>query len=249
MLQMSDLVVLNSMREDLPLDWKAQRVPKEGQERILAAGITDEKGALTEYGKDFVMKLKSKILLLKGGIPFKHRVKNEAMAAMLPSSSWIGWFQAKFKDKTYITNGALFLLGQPSKEMEAVEASAEQRKGIATAIHTGTAGKKDEYTKLVPTVYQVEEFGGIELVWLVSQDGSMGVAIQAMFFDLIKERYPTASFWVHTKKAQEKDLLHSPVQARVTNRGLKNNVVGLVMAWNTSLPLPKLEEAHGEVPS
>ena len=250
MLEMSDLMVLNSSDGEA-LNWKVQRVSQDSQLRLLEAGIADETGALTEYGKEFTLKVKAKVSVLRKGIPFAKRVKNDSTAAMQPNSSYIGWFQAKFKEKTYVTNGSLFLLGQPSKEMQAKEADAEQRKGIATAIHTGTAGKKDDYMQLTPYAYQVETFGGMEFIWLASEntDPEQGVfvPIQAMFFDLIKERYPTASFWVHAKKAKEHDLLNNPIQARVTNRGLKNNVVALVMAVETGAPIPILEDTHGEV--
>ena len=250
MLQQIDLVVLNDSNGER-LDWRAQRVVKERQVRLIEAGVAEADGTLTEYGKDLVHKVKSKVAALQKGIPFAKRVKNDSAAAMQPNSSFIGWFQAKFKDKTYITNGSLFLLGQPSKEMQATEADPAQRKGIATAIHTGTAGKKDDYTALFPWAYQMESLGGMELIWLSSEnvDPEQGVfvPVQAMFFDLIKERYPTASFWVHTKKAKDGDLLNNPIQARVTNRGIKNNVVALVMSVETSSAIPKVEVTIGEV--
>jgi hypothetical protein len=252
MLKYEDLVILHDkVNLDAPkpgLDKQALKLSDETFQRLISANMINAGGLLTEHGRKTVVQLRATVGKLRQGVPFVMRVKTNAAAAERPTSSSIGWFTAEIKKKQYITNGALFLLGKPSKEMEAAPANAEQRQGIANAINSGTAGKKTDYAQLSPKVYQVAGIGGMELAWLFSEDDSIAMAIQAMFFDLIKERYPTATFWAHSKKAAAKETL-VPIQARVTNRGLKNNVVALVMPVEVEWPAPKTEEPSGELSS
>lgn len=221
--------------------------------RLTAAGFLADSG-MTEKGKETHSRLVKTVNTLKAGVDVTKRVKTDVAKATDPKCTVMGWVTGTHAKKPYITNGAVFILGKPSKEMNAVEAPADLRMKVSALLNTHTSGKLDDYLEVKPYAYQISDLGGMEFIWLRSVEMSLGidekedllmgalmVPIQAMFVDLIRDRYPSTTFWVKPKRYLAGNLSDHVVVARVTNRGIKNNVVALVIAVAGAPTPPVLE--------
>jgi len=233
MLQPEDLMWLYQLEPDQKvIAKKGDDQAQASLERMTEAGVIRD-GMLTENGKAYREKLVNRVEELKVGVPVSQRAKNQADKAAHPQSTALGWLTGVHAKKPYITNGAVFILGKPGKEMEATEADSDFRQKMAAILNSHTAGKPEEFEELIPYAYQIADLGGMEFIWLSSKNTDPEqiflVPVQAMYIDLIKDRYPSATFWVNPKKWATEKVGDQMVIARVTNRGMKNNIVAMVL--------------------
>jgi len=223
-------------------------VPGGSYDRLVEAGLIDADHKLTGKGAKFLGSLRAAVVELQRGVPFARRKAVDGAKGAAPRSTPIGWFTGTYAKKQWIANGACFILGKPDKSMEAQEGDSEVRHKVATILQSGTAGKPEDFVEMKPYAYQVADLGGMEMVWLISDDGAIAAPMQAIFFDLIKEKFPTATFYVHRDRFGSGTMDNQMFVARVTNRGLKNNIVALVMAVaGCPRPVHLEEKASGEM--
>jgi len=226
-LQLEDLMLLNKAESGQRLEMHDPVV----LERLQSKGLIGEEYCLTEKGEHLQSRLREVVEEQQRGVPFERRWKKNAVhEAAMPRSTQIGWFTGSYAKKSYLTNGALFLLGRPDKSMDAVKGDSEIRHKVAVILQSCTAGKPEEFVEVKPYAFQVLGLGKMEIVWLRSEDGSIVGSVQAMFYDLVKYRYPTARFSAHRERFLNGNFAHQVFAVQVVNRGLKNNIVALVMA-------------------
>lgn len=243
-LELADLMLLDKAEAGQKLTGS---VSGGSYERLAEHGFIDERRFLTGKGAKFLGSLRKAVVEQQRGIAFARRKRNEADQAALPRSTPIGWFTGTYAKKQWIANGAAFIVGKPGKTMDSQAGDSEIRHKVATILQTGTAGKPEDFVDVEPYAFQVVGLGGIEMVWLKSADGTIIGAVQAMFFDLIKERYPTATFCAHRERFMSGALENQMFAAKVTNRGVKNNIVALVMALGGGARPELVEEQSGEL--
>jgi hypothetical protein len=88
------------------------------------------------------------------------------------------------------------------------------------AMHKGK-----DYEKVVPIYYQTDgKIDGLELVWLGGENGTK-VAVQAMYYDFIAEKFPSAKFFAANK-------LEKAVKAVIKGKGItSDHVVAFIMQF------------------
>lgn len=233
MLQPEDLTLMYGMEPGGGIT-----APKSVEDKASIARLTEvgflADGVMTEAGKEFHAKVVKRLDELKAGIPIDGRSKPQPGKATQPKSTVLGWLTGTHAKKDYVTNGAVFILGKPGKEMEAKEGPSDFRQKVSALLNTHTAGKLEDYVEVVAYSYQLAELGGMELIWLAEKEFTAEplapIPVQAMYIDLIRDRYPSATFWVNSKRFASGKISDQILVARVTNRGIKNNVVALVIA-------------------
>lgn len=201
----------------------------DSRKRLMEAQLIDETGHLTVTGTEVYEKLRETVARLKSGVPVEQRKKSDASAAEKPYSTQLGWVSGVYSKKAYITNGAIFILGHSEKSMEAKEADPGLRHALASLLQKHLAGKPEDFVQIEPKVYQIADLGGMEFIWLADEKNELRIPVQSMYVDMIKARYPSATFWVHGERFKSGKYADCLMLARVTNRGIKNNVVALVI--------------------
>jgi hypothetical protein len=200
--------------------------------RLPKLGLTDAKGYLTEKGLELAENTVEKVKLLRNGLPIEKRKKTDPKAIL---NSELPWVVGLIKKKDWVSNGELFILGKPEKGMEAVKGSSELRQLMPTIVAKAASPK--DLVEIEPKIWQMYDIGGLDFVWLNDDkgEGMTFVPIQSKYLDYIKDRYPSGKFFIRRKKAD------SVIQVRVTNRGLKNNIVALVMPFDLAgtMQIPK----------
>lgn len=226
-LSFDDLSALD--RSDLATE-KLDRWAKADQiilRNLTENGLSTEFGDLTPKGVKAAKVVKKKFGAFKKGIPVEERVRSEAQTIERHDIGHISWTFGEYCRKMYVTNGDFLFLGKPFKSMKASEGLAKTRQVIASMLLSQCSGRSSEFLELTPALYQVDKTDTVQMVWLVSKNPELAIAVQAMYFDFVREKFPKAVFWIKHRRwlAGEK----VPVLARVTNKGLKNNVTALIM--------------------
>jgi hypothetical protein len=244
-LSLIDLLALYSAsREGGQMDFNAPEICfRVGmRERLEEAELIGNGNKLTQKALTLVESVKPKLEELKAGVPVQRRARDDSKDA--ESSDAREWVSGSYRHKPWMCNGEVLILGKASKEMKATEGSSNVRSSVAATFHQFCAGRSTEFVAVEPFAYQVDPVSWFQMLWLRSEDGQT-VAVQTKYFDLIKQRYPSASFFLRTKMPADGKV--PPLQARVVNRGLKNNVVALLMPVlpGENLSVPVLAEQNG----
>lgn len=193
--------------------------------RLLEHGlIANGTGALTEKGKEQAAALDAAVEKLSKGVPIEKR-KLGSYRAIFEDPPRSQWKEGKIGNKTLVTNKDMFFFGSPENGMKPTLAvsSYDARGPRREAL----AGK---FVPATPLAFQVVEFGTVEVVWIVSEDGNKLVPIQAKYFDFVQYRFPKGIFFVAGRAA--------PVQVRVQKQGLKGDVIAAIQ------PVSKLNEGE-----
>lgn len=240
-LQRQDLVALsNADPKTKKIDYanKLLVLDTESVVRLKEEGYCDKKGNLTDKGVKAYDALQKKIEILKAGVPFTDR-KNADHQRIADSAN--PWKVGTIKKKEYMTDGFFFCYGKPFRRMMAEKGSSDLRKKMPIIVNK-VAGMKN-LTEIVPHTWMVHTFGGAELIWLVDKSEKLLVPVQTMYFDFLKFKYPSATFYT-TKDGEGK----TPIQCRVANRGITNDVVGIIMPLeiDDTVPRPKLGGGDGK---
>ena len=222
-LQFDDYVMLS--RADLEakkIDYSNRMVAVDPESviRIAKAGMADEKGNLTEKGVETAQQLKDRVKLLRRGVPFEQRKKSNAFKITESEGPWLS---GTLKKRQYISDGSLFLFdSKPYASLKVEQGGPEFRMGIPRMVKTVLA--KTDIVEVIPTIWQVQTLGGLEIIWMVDRNKSTVVPIQAMYYDYILKKYPSSRFYAIADEPDE------PVQVRV--KGAANvpdkRVVGIV---------------------
>jgi len=221
-LRRADLLMLSKANEEKgTVDFFDRNVvvDPESVHRIQRAGLADAKGVMTENGLKLAKAVMAKLHVLRAGVPFSER-----KSLMDSRASYYGpWFTGTLSKKAYLTNGYLFMLSRPMKQIDSAEqGSPELRQKVPGMVASSISEKK--VVELLPHTWVVFELGVFEVVWLADKDEKVFVPLNVAFMDLVKAKYQSARMYV---KAGSKGW--DPIQFRVRNRGLKNNVVAIVM--------------------
>lgn len=185
--------------------------------RLIEAGLITQNGSLTEAGVTMHKQIRSREESLQRGIPAKRRVKLDPKAVI---SGDYRWATGKVTNQPICTNGELIYVGKPTDAMKAEQAPADIRKRFPKTIATCLKGKFEQFW---PHTYQVKKLGELEMVWLANASQEIFIPIQVKYYDFLTEKFKKGS-WFGID-----DI--SAVQMRVKNRGLKDNVVGLLMPF------------------
>ena len=234
-LQRQDLVALsNADPKTKKIDYanKLLVLDTESVIRLKDAEYCDEKGSLTDKGVKAYEQLQKKIAVLKAGVPFTDR-KNADHQRIADSAN--PWKVGVIKKKDYMTDGFFFMYGKPFRRMMAEKGGSDLRKKMPIIVNK--VASMTGLIELLPHTWMVHTFGGAELIWMATKDEKLIVPVQTMYFDFLKYKYPSATFYT-TKDGAGK----TPIQCRVANRGVTNDVVGIIMPLeiDDGVPRPKL---------
>ena len=199
--------------------------------RLIDAGLITKNGSLTDKGATMHEQIQGRERLLQKGIPAKRRNRLEPKAIL---SGDYRWATGQVSNQPIVTNGELICVGKPVAAMKAEQAPPDVRKKFPKTIASCLKG---DFEQLWPHVYQVKKLGELEMIWMANADQKIRIPVQVKYFDFLADKFPKG-LWFGID-----DM--NPVQLRVKNRGLKDNVVGLLMpfALQGVLELPaKLED-------
>ena len=184
------------------------------RDHLVGAGLAEKNGSLTQLGLKCAKQICAKEESLQKGVPFAVRKKQdpEAIVSKLPRTTW---FESTVLKKQVISNGEILFFGKPAKGMEAVKAEAAPiKKNLKTCSGGG-------YVEVTPHTYQIVALGQVEFIWLASKGEDLMLPIQTKYFDFVRKRYTSGTFFARSDK--------EAVQVRVVNQGLKEDVIALIM--------------------
>jgi hypothetical protein len=238
-LKFGDLLVLNQSDRKRQVLNMATLSDVSSLSRIVEAGLSDDQGKLTTKGVKAVEMVESIIRQFAAGVPLSKRKYNEAKEVERPMVGAMSWSTGEYQKKPYFTNSELIMMGRTTKVMRASSGLSSTRKSVADTITSIVAGKPSEFVELTFFLFQLDVKTGTQYIWMSSKDGKLVVPIQAMYFDFVRERYPSCTFHTNVKKPTQ----YPSVQVRVTNRGWKNNVVALIMSLDTEgMQIPSFDQ-------
>jgi hypothetical protein len=223
-LRQADLVLVsNADPEELKVDF-GKIVPLRdplSPDRLVEAGLVDKTGKFTDSGKGFYEKLMAKVAVLKGGVPLERRKLGEPKKLLEYECRWN---TGTLKKQPYFTNGEVFVIGKPEAAMQTRKGSSELRQAVPNTLRTSLAG---DFEEVFPVAWQTLVFGDLEVIWLVNEKQENPVAMQVMYFDYLKKRFPKGKYFVAVEPTAS-----TPIQIRVRNKGIKDNVCALVMPFD-----------------
>lgn len=199
--------------------------------RLVEADLATEDGRLTDQGEALFQKLKTKEKMLRAGIPVERRTKGDKKAILVGDYRWT---TGRVSNQPIVTNGEVIFVGKPIKAMETIKASAEVRKRFPKTIAACLKGVFEEFR---PHTYQLKRLGELEMIWLANKDQDVKIPIQVKYYDFLVDKFPKGKWFAQ-------DVV-SPVQIRVTNRGLKDNVVALLMPYTLQGVLEEPKDREG----
>ncbi len=199
--------------------------------RLVEADLMDEDGKLTDQGEALFQKLKAREKMLRTGIPVERRKVGDKLAILEGSALWA---TGRVSNQPLVTNGEVIFVGKPIKAMEAKPAPPEVKKRFPQTIAACLKGK---FVQLWPHTFQLKKLGEFEMIWLANKDQSVKIPIQVKYFDFLADKFPKGMWF-------GQDVV-SAVQVRVTNRGLKNNVVALLMPYSLQGTLADPKDREG----
>jgi hypothetical protein len=163
--------------------------------------------------------------MLRAGIPLGKRTwSNPKLAAETDT-----WMTGQVNRQPIVCNGEVLFVGKPRHPMKAEKAPSETRQKLPQTVAECLKG---DFKQVWPHTFQAKDLGGLEIVWMTDEDQEMFVPVQAKYFDLVVDRFPSTTWFAKTPL--------DVVQSRVKNRGLKDNVVAMIMpfALEGSLEVP-----------
>jgi len=185
--------------------------------RLEEGEYCDKKGNLTEKGLALCVQIQEKEKVLRRGVSLETRKRTDPLKVAYSEGTWL---TGTYRDKKYICDGYYFLYGTSYAAMKARKGSGEFRKYVPTMLSKVLSMK--EAKEVTPKIWQLQTIGGLEIIWLFSGDGKMRVPIHAMYYDFTIKKYPTAKFCAISKPG-------TPIQVKVKQRGLAQDVVGVIM--------------------
>ena len=206
--------------------------------RLLDHALIDPGGKLTQKGLKVAENAAKKIAVLRKGIPFAKRAQPNPKA--LQEAGHV-WHTGVLSKKPYMTDKSLLILGKPTGEMAASQGSPDLRQRVPSTISACAAAK--DMVQLDAYMLQMIDLAEADfttLVWMVDTAQTTKVPIQLMYYDFIKDRYPSCRFY------GSKGIFLSPLQARVTNRGLQKNIVALIQPVRLRLDKEQLPDFGGD---
>jgi hypothetical protein len=159
---------------------------------------------------------------LKAGVPFEKRGWQDPKAVVNSNK----WLTGTVSRKPIACNGEMLFVGKPRSPMFAEQAPSDTRQRLPQTVASCLKGR---FQPVQPHTYQIEELGLVELVWMANAKQEFFVAIQAKYHDFLIDRFPKLSWFAKSQ--------YDSVQARVQNRGLKDNVVAIVMPYIVKEPI------------
>lgn len=191
--------------------------------RLRKAKLLELKGnKLTTAGIAMAKKVKAKEELIRKGLPIGDRKTEDPVAIFsVPDHKW---FHGQVAKKDYVTDGSLVVIGSVDKKFDAQKGSPELRQEIPVVIKQTAINKG--FIPANATHYAMTALDGIEVIWLTGEDEATIVPIFAPYYDFLTTKFPSGK-WFVTELEDD-----GPVQLRVTNKGLKNNVVAVIMPFD-----------------
>lgn len=214
-----DLVALNNsdlQQNRLHFD-EPGVVPDSGSiGRLLRAEMMKTDGTLTKAGLALLQKVKKTEKRLQKGIPFEKRMVADPMKIF--GNLDYKWKTGMVSRKNVFTNGEVIIIGTIERKFKAEKGAIELRKKLPLII---ARSLKASFEEVWPHTFQIEKLGGVELVWLANAGQERYEAIQAQYYDYLRDKFPTGKWFAESPRM--------PLQVRVKNRGLRDGVVALVM--------------------
>lgn len=224
-LKYADMVALSKADDGLLED------DAESLGRLVKADLMTEDGRLTDEGEALFQKVKTKEKLLRAGIPVERRTTSDKTAILEGSALWA---TGRVSNQPLVTNGEVIFVGKPITAMAAKPAPPDVKKRFPQTIAACLKGK---FVQLWPHSFQLKRLGEFEMIWLANKDQSVKIPIQVKYFDFLADKFPKGKWF-------GQDVV-SAVQIRVTNRGLKNNVVALLMPYSLQGTLADPKDREG----
>lgn len=191
--------------------------------RLLKAGLIDESIDLTAEGVEAIERIQTLTEKLSRGIPMAERKQVDPEKVYTDRAVAL-WRTGTVGKKPVVTDGTMIYVGKPVAGMKAEKGSTDARKMLPRIV----AQQKGDYVEVTPTYYQTNgKVLGIELVWLENKEAGVRAAIQAMYYDFVLNKFPSAKWLATNEKVA--------VKASVKGKGItKDNVVALVMPYLTT---------------
>ncbi|RLA80263.1 MAG: hypothetical protein DRG33_02685 [Deltaproteobacteria bacterium] len=189
--------------------------------RLVRAGIVENDGRLTKAGLALLDKVRKTEALLQKGVPFEKRTKADPKKML--TDGRLQWKTGKVSSKAILTNSEVLFIGTAKKKFDPKPGSTELKRKLHLTVAKALRG---EFQEVWPHTFQIENLGGIEIIWLSNAEQNLWVAIQAKYYDFLRDRYPTGRWFAASAE--------KTVQVRVRNRGWKDGVVALVQPLEMS---------------
>lgn len=158
---------------------------------LQTASILDAGGVLTAFGQAAYAKIKTREKELQVGIPVEKRVTTDPDSCLAGPASW---FVTKVNRRGVVTNKHLVYFGKPHPKMW----MQDPEKGIKQKIHVTVMQMlkgTDDFVEVTPTLYQIGDIGGWEVVWLENKEQGLKITLQASYYDFLMVRRPGAKFY------------------------------------------------------
>lgn len=242
-LQRTDVVALSKANpETMSLDFNSRAImtDPDTRNRLIAAKLIVKGGKLTKKGIVQFEKVMERLGVLREGVSINERKVTASNAIFLDEKP--AWFYGEASQKPWVANTEVLFLGRkPDKAMNAEKGTSSQRKSVPVTLRGVLKGKKDKTLEVKPYAFQMDEFDGIELIWLKDADDILFIPLQAKYFDYIQDRFPKVTYHI-----DEDNNGNSAVQLRVKNQGIKFNCVGLIMPVKLEdfIPIPSVTEGE-----
>lgn len=211
-----DMVALSkAVGDPLRIDLNDRIVVEDALSRVRLQDheLVGKDGTLTQKGISLFKQVKNREDRLRDGIPFIERLRRNPKTAIASVRPWVKGSLGKIKA---VTNGELLYVGQPVEGMSINHASkVDVRRVVAKLL-------QQKMVEVFPHSYQVEELGGIELIWMTDKEQNRMIAVQAKYFDFVCARYPRAQYMM-TEDGRA-------VQGNIPGKGFGNGVVAIIMA-------------------
>lgn len=239
LLQKQDWMALSRASEEkIDLNDPANIEDPETTFRLVDSGVVKHDGKIADEGKEIVKKLLAKVEKMKTGIPLEKR-KQGGIFGINPMECFTmdtePWLLGKVQNKDCTTNGVMFFFGKLPANAQ-VDTQKGDGRQFSKMLTTALEIKVEEFE---PFMFQFIEVGFLHVVWLRSKkDKKKQIAIQAHYYDYLIDRFPKSKIFANK--------VPDPIQFRVVNQGVKQDVIAIVAPVGFVKPPTNPQKANGK---
>jgi hypothetical protein len=185
--------------------------------------LSADGASLSPAGRDKVHRLLEGIAMLKAGVPLSRRIANRRDNVL--KDQWVTVWR---NSSPVLVSKSCLILGKV-KGIRAPEATP-QIKHYFGMWFASLARKEAHWRKVIPYAAQIDDFGGTEAICFHTLDKKEFWRIQSKYYDLIAERYPSATWWVRGNGSMG-------IAAKIissTKPGITNGILAVALTLDTS---------------
>lgn len=196
--------------------------------RLQEEKLVDAKGTLTELGKNVLAETKKVLEKSAQGVPFnKRKWAGKSLSIALRVMGEAHWATATFMKKTLVTNEQILFVTESLpwiKVAELPKASAELRQKLPLLW-----GRMKNLIQLFPHTFQIDTPTplAVQFMWLCDIYQENFVAMAVPYYDAMRQKFPTATFWRPSVTETPRLGSFEPVFVKIRNQGVKG-VVGII---------------------